>query len=83
VDDDKALGPLVPRIISALAPFVSTVTEDALGLVLEGLSAVLEVDEGNWLTPDQVATVVQMLLVTFENNINGMLSNTNLCGRHA
>ena len=72
MDDDKALGPLGPRIISALAPFVSTVTEDALALVLEGLSAVIEVDEGKWLTPEQVATIVQMLLVTFEKNVNGM-----------
>jgi importin-9 len=73
VDDDKALGPLGPRIISALAPFVSTVTEDALALVLEGLSAVIGIDEGKWLTPDQVATIVQMLLVTFEKNVNGTL----------
>jgi hypothetical protein len=76
VDDDKALGPLGPRIISALAPFVSTVTEDALALVLEGLSAVIEVDEGKWLTPDQVATIVQMLLVTFEKNVNGVSNTT-------
>jgi len=74
VDDDKALGPLGPRIISALAPFVSTVTEDALALVLEGLSAVIEVEDGSWLTPDQVATIVQMLLVTFEKNVNGTSS---------
>jgi importin-9 len=74
VDDDKALGPLGPRIISALAPFVSTVTEDALSLALEGLSAVIEVDEGKWLTPVQVATIIQMLLVTFEKNVNGLLS---------
>lgn len=55
---------------------MSTVTEDALALVLEGLSAVIEVDEGKWLTPDQVATIVQMLLVTFEKNVNGMFSKT-------
>lgn len=76
MDDDQALGPLGPRIISALAPFVSTVTEDALALVLEGLSAVIEVDEGKWLTPDQVATIVQMLLVTFEKNVNGTSGKT-------
>lgn len=55
---------------------MSTVTEDALALVLEGLSAVIEVDEGKWLTPDQVATIVQMLLVTFEKNVNGTFSKT-------
>jgi len=71
VPSDKSIAPLAPRIVAALAPFMSSVTEDALALVLEALSTVTQVDDGSWLTPELATTIVQMLLSTYERNVNG------------
>jgi importin-9 len=71
VPSDKPIAPLAPRIVAALAPFMSSVTEDSLVLVLEALSTVTQVDDGAWLTPELATTIVQMLLATYERNVNG------------
>lgn len=71
IPEDRPIAPLAPRIVAALAPFMSSVTEDSLALVLEALSTVSQVDEGKWLTPDLATTIVSMLLATYQRNVNG------------
>ncbi|PVG01815.1 ARM repeat-containing protein [Serendipita vermifera] len=74
VPDDTTIAPLAPRIVGILAPFMSTVTEDSLALVLEALSTVTQVDDGKWLTPDLATTIVNMLLTTYQRNVNDPIS---------
>lgn len=50
---------------------MASVTEDSLALVLEALSTVVQVDDGKWLTPDIATAVVNMLLATYQKNVNG------------
>ena len=76
VPEDKPIAPLAPRIVAALAPFMSSVTEDSLALVLEALSTVTQVDEGKWLTPDLATTLVGMLLATYQRNVNGLFNSS-------
>lgn len=74
IPSDKPIAPLAPRVVAALAPFMSSVTEDSLVLVLEALSTVTQVDDGSWLTPDIATKIVQMLLSTYERNVNDPIS---------
>ena len=62
---------MAPRIVAALSPFMASVTEDSLALVLEALSTVVQVDGGKWLTPELATQVVQLLLQTYARNANG------------
>jgi importin-9 len=75
VPEDKPIAPLAPRLVAALAPFMSSVTEDTLALVLEALSTVTQVDEGKWVTPDLATTIVGMLLATYQRNVNGAFNS--------
>ncbi|KAG8810837.1 hypothetical protein FRC17_002742, partial [Serendipita sp. 399] len=74
IPDDKPIAPLGPRIIAALAPFMETVTEDSLALVLEALSTVTQVDNGKWLTPELATSIVGVLLKTYARNVNDPIS---------
>lgn len=72
VDEDRPLAKFGPRVVAALAPFMGSATEDSLGVVLEALSTVIQVDTGRWLTPELATTVVGMMLASYEKNINGI-----------
>ncbi|KAG8780119.1 hypothetical protein FRC20_008445 [Serendipita sp. 405] len=74
VTDDKPIAPMGPRIIAALAPFMDTVTEDSLALVLEALSTVTQVDNGKWLTPELATNIVGILLKNYARNVNDPIS---------
>ena len=50
--DDAVAVPLAPRIAKDIGPFLPATSEDTLTLVLETLAAVVEIDEGKWITVD-------------------------------
>ncbi|CCA73674.1 related to KAP114-Member of the karyopherin-beta family, nuclear import [Serendipita indica DSM 11827] len=74
IPDDKPIAPMGPRIVAALSPFMTSVTEDSLALVLEALSTVVQVDGGKWLTPELATQVVQLMLQTYARNANDPIS---------
>ena len=67
--DDAVAAPLAPRIAKDIGPFLPVTSEDTLTLVLETLAAVVEIDEGKWITEDLArAIVVACLDVWMKNN---------------
>ncbi|CDO77258.1 hypothetical protein BN946_scf184753.g8 [Trametes cinnabarina] len=67
--DDAVAVPLAPRIAKDIGPFLPVTSEDTLTLVLETLAAVLQIDEGKWITEDLARSlVVAVLDVWMKNN---------------
>ncbi|EKM84237.1 hypothetical protein AGABI1DRAFT_52094 [Agaricus bisporus var. burnettii JB137-S8] len=66
--DDTALAPFAPRLAKDLGPILSAASEDTLGLVLESLSVVVQVDKGSWVTPDLAASITQVTLEVWHKN---------------
>ena len=67
--DDTVAVPLAPRIAKDIGPFLPVTSEDTLTLVLETLAAVVEIDDGKWITEDLArAIVVACLDVWMKNN---------------
>jgi phenylpyruvate tautomerase PptA (4-oxalocrotonate tautomerase family) len=69
--DDAALAPFAPRLAKDLAPILSAASEDTLGLVLESLSVVVQVDKGSWVTPDLAISITQVILEVWHKNNKG------------
>ncbi|KAI0319475.1 armadillo-type protein [Amylostereum chailletii] len=67
--EDPSLATVAPRITRDLGPFLLQTTDDTLTLVLETLSEVVEVDDGNWLTVDLTNDLVAALLEVWTKNI--------------
>ncbi|EJF67437.1 ARM repeat-containing protein [Dichomitus squalens LYAD-421 SS1] len=67
--DDAISVPLAPRIAKDIGPFLPVTSEDTLTLVLETLAAVVEIDEGKWITEDLARALVSACLdVWMKNN---------------
>ncbi|KAF5352862.1 hypothetical protein D9756_006082 [Leucocoprinus leucothites] len=66
--EDGALVPFAPRIAKDLGPFLPAATEDTLGLVLETLSVVVEVDKGTWITPELASSLIHAILDVWHKN---------------
>ncbi|PIL31196.1 hypothetical protein GSI_05894 [Ganoderma sinense ZZ0214-1] len=67
--DDAVAVPLAPRIAKDIGPFLPVTSDDTLTLVLETLAAVVEIDDGKWITEDLArAIVVACLDVWMKNN---------------
>ena len=60
--------PFVARIAKDLGPFLLDTSDDALSLVLETMSVVVQVDDGKWLTTDLAQSLVVALLDVWKNN---------------
>lgn len=69
--EDSALVPFAPRIAQDLGPLILVTSEDTLSLVLEALSVVLEVDQGQWLTPELAGSLVNAALEVWNKNNKG------------
>lgn len=69
--DDNALAPFAPRIAKDLGPFLPVASEDTLGLVLETLSVIVEVDKGRWVTADLAISLVEAVLAVWHKNNRG------------
>ncbi|KAG5644159.1 hypothetical protein DXG03_009054 [Asterophora parasitica] len=66
--DDASVVGFAPRIAKDLGPFLFVTSEDALSLVLETLSVVLEVEKGSWITAELAESVVVALLEVWSKN---------------
>ncbi|KAF6754194.1 armadillo-type protein [Ephemerocybe angulata] len=67
--DDTVLAPFAPRIAQDLGPFLGITSEDTLTLVLETLSVVIKVQNGQWITPELAsALAIACLEVWHKNN---------------
>ncbi|TRM70438.1 armadillo-type protein [Schizophyllum amplum] len=66
--EDSAMVPFVSRIAKDLGPFLLDTSDDALSLVLETMSVVVQVDDGKWLTPDLAQSLVAALLEVWKKN---------------
>ncbi|KAH7915756.1 armadillo-type protein [Hygrophoropsis aurantiaca] len=66
--DDKAIAPFVSHIAQDLGPFLLLTTEDALSLVLETMSVLLDVEKGKWLTNDLANSLVLAVLEVWAKN---------------
>ena len=66
--------PFVARIAKDLGPFLLDTSDDALSLVLETMSVVVQVDDGKWLTTDLAQSLVVALLDVWKNNNKGQWS---------
>ncbi|KAJ7610789.1 armadillo-type protein [Roridomyces roridus] len=66
--DASALSPFAPRIAKDLGPFLLVTSDDTLSLVLETLSAVLQVDKGSWLTIELANSLVLAILEVWTKN---------------
>lgn len=69
--EDSALIPFASRITRDLGPFLLITSDDTLSLVLETLSVVLEVDQGQWLTPELARSLVSASLEVWSKNNKG------------
>ena len=69
--EDSALTPFAARISQDLVPLLVVASDDTLSLVLETLSVVLEVDQGQWLTPELVQSLVSAVLEVWSKNNKG------------
>ncbi|KII94307.1 hypothetical protein PLICRDRAFT_50286 [Plicaturopsis crispa FD-325 SS-3] len=67
--EDSALVPFVPRIAKDLGPFLMATSDDTLGLVLDTLSVVVEVDGSKWITADLANSLVLAVLEVWTKNI--------------
>ena len=63
--------PFVARIAKDLGPFLLDTSDDALSLVLETMSVVVQVDDGKWLTTDLAQSLVVALLDVWKKNNKG------------
>ena len=63
--------PLAPRIAKDIGPFLPITSEDTLTLVLETLAAVVEIDEGKWITEDLARALVAACLDVWMKNNKG------------
>jgi hypothetical protein len=70
-EDSATLIPLAPRIAGDLYPFLSITTDDTFTLVLETIGAVLDVEEGSWLTPELASSLVSSILDIWQKNARG------------
>ena len=66
--------PFVARIAKDLGPFLLDTSDDALSLVLETMSVVVQVDDGKWLTTDLAQSLVVALLDVWKKNNKGQCS---------
>ncbi|KAI5824132.1 ARM repeat-containing protein [Schizophyllum commune Tattone D] len=66
--EDSAMVPFVARIAKDLGPFLLDTSDDALSLVLETMSVVVQVDDGKWLTTDLAQSLVVALLDVWKKN---------------
>jgi hypothetical protein len=80
--EDSALAPFMPRIATDVGPFLLATSEDSLSLVLETISVVLEVEDGNWMTPDLANSLVLAVLEVWAKNNKGNLTSIPLVQRH-
>ncbi|KIJ34652.1 hypothetical protein M422DRAFT_76407 [Sphaerobolus stellatus SS14] len=67
--DNNTVVPLAPRMIKDLGPFLAATTEDTLTLVLEAINVIIEIDDGNWLTPELGQALSQAVLQVWTRNI--------------
>jgi len=70
--EDSALVPFAYRIAMDLGPFLPAATDDTLGLVLETLSVVVEVDKGTWITPELASSMIHAILEVWHKNNRGI-----------
>ncbi|KAI0354778.1 ARM repeat-containing protein [Trametes cingulata] len=67
--DDAVAVPMAPRIAKDIGPFLPVTSEDTLTLVLETLAAVVQIDDGKWITEDLARSLVAAILdVWMKNN---------------
>ncbi|KIY50482.1 ARM repeat-containing protein [Fistulina hepatica ATCC 64428] len=66
--DDAALVPLGPRMIKDLGPFLLATTEDTLSLVLETVSTVVDIAEGEWMDISLSESLITALLEVWAKN---------------
>jgi hypothetical protein len=69
--EDNALAPFAPRIAKDLCLFLPAATDDTLGLMLEALSVVVEIDTGSWVTPELVSSLIETVLDVWHKNNRG------------
>lgn len=72
--DSTALEPFTVRILSDLAPFLESTTEDTLTLIVETLTATVKINLGSWLTPDTTRPLAQAILGAWRKHCQGMSS---------
>lgn len=63
--------PVAPQIAKDLGPLLLLTNEDTLSLILETLSAVIEVDGGKWITPELAESLVIVMLQVWAQNNKG------------
>lgn len=63
--------PVAPQIAKDLGPLLLLTNEDTLSLILETLSAVIEVNGGKWITPELAESLVLVLLQVWAQNNKG------------
>ncbi|KAI0673956.1 ARM repeat-containing protein [Trametes maxima] len=67
--DDAVAVPMAPRIAKDIGPFLPVTSEDTLTLVLETLAAVVQIDDGKWITEVLARDIVVAVLdVWMKNN---------------
>ncbi|THH14476.1 hypothetical protein EW146_g5852 [Bondarzewia mesenterica] len=69
--DDSVLETLAPRIAKDLGPFLLQTTDDTLSLVLETLSVVVEINNGDWLNVKLGNDLIYALLEVWSKNLKG------------
>lgn len=63
--------PVAPQIAKDLGPLLLLTNEDTLSLILETLSAVIEVNGGKWITPELAESLVIVMLQVWAQNNKG------------
>lgn len=72
--DSAALEPFTIRILSDLAPFLESTTEDTLTLIVETLTATVKINAGSWLTLDTTRPLAQAILGAWRKHCQGAFS---------